>query len=179
MDAIQERVAKLNALAQQRPRPDRLGEVRDALEDKFEGVQGAAVKVLGAWGDADSLKLLREFLTKAFDRPLGWSIRGAAIKALAPHIDKGDADWVLDIYFGLAEVVTKHEVLPLVLALPPGAARERLVTALRDAASGNRQAAVKAIGNMSYPDRLQLISLLRDDQDKFVRDSVQALIRRG
>jgi hypothetical protein len=32
---------------------------------------------------------------------------------------------------------------------------------------------------MSYPDRLQLISLLRDDQDKFVRDSVQALIRRG
>lgn len=35
MDALQERVATLNALAQQRPRPDRLGEVRDALEDKF------------------------------------------------------------------------------------------------------------------------------------------------
>ncbi len=113
MDALQERVAALNALAQRRPRPDRLGEVRDALEDKFEGVQGAAVKVLGAWGGADSCKLLRSFLTKAFDRPRGWSIRGVAIKALTPHIDNGDVDWVLDLYFRLAEIVTKHEVLPL------------------------------------------------------------------
>jgi HEAT repeat protein len=179
MDDPQERVAALNALAQRRPRPDRLGEVRDALEDKFEGVQGAAVKVLGAWGDADSRKLLRAFLTKAFDRPHGWSIRGVAIKALIPRIDNGDVDWVLDLYFGQAEIVTKHQVLPLVLALPPDAARKRLVKALRDAVPANRQAAVKAIANMSYQDRLQLISPLRDDQDKFVRESVQALIRRG
>lgn len=179
MDVLQKRVTALNALAQRRPRPDRLGEVRDALEDKFEGVQTAAVKVLGAWGDADSCKLLRAFITKAFDRPHGWSVRGVAIKALAPHIDKGDVDWVLDIYFGLTEVVTKHEVLPLVLALPADAARKRLVTALRDPAAANRQAAVKAIANLSYQDRLQLISPLRDDQDKFVRESVQASIRRG
>jgi HEAT repeat protein len=142
-------------------------------------VQGAAVKVLGAWGDADSCKVLRAFLIKAFDKPHGWSIRGVAIKALTPHIHKGDVDWVLDLYFGQTEIVTKREVLPLVLALPPDSARKRLVKALRDAVPANRQAAVKAIANMSYQDRLQLISPLRDDQDKFVRESVQALIRRG
>lgn len=172
-------MAALTALAQQRPRPDRLGEVRAALEDKFEGVQGAAVKVLGAWGDADSCKVLRAFLIKAFDRPHGWSIRGVAIKALIQHIDNGDADWVLDLYFGQPEIVAKHEVLPLVLALPPDAARKRLVKALRDANPANRQAAVKAIANMAFQDRIQLISPLRDDQDRFVRESVQALIRRG
>jgi hypothetical protein len=98
---------------------------------------------------------------------------------LIPRIDNGDVDWVLDLYFGQAEIVTKHQVLPLVLALPPDAARKRLVKALRDAVPANRQAAVKAIANMSYQDRLQLISPLRDDQDRFVRKSVQALIRRG
>lgn len=178
MDALQERVAALNALAQRRPRPDRLGVVRDALQDKFEGVQSAALKVLGAWGDAESLKLLRSFLTKAFERPHGWAIRGVAIDALVPHIDKGDVDWVLDLYFGQPHIVTKHEVVPLVLVLPPDAARKRLVKALRDADPANRQAAVKAIANMSYQDRLQLISPLSDDPDKFVRESVQALISR-
>jgi HEAT repeat protein len=179
MDALQERVAALNALAQRSPRPDRLDEVRDALKDKFEGVQGAAVKVLGAWGDADSRKLLRSFLTKAFERPHGWAIRGVAIKALIPRIDESDVDWVLDLYFGLAEVLTKHEVLPLVLALPPDAARKRLVNGLRDAAAANRWAAVKAIAGTSYRDRFQLISPLRNDENKLVRETVQALSRRG
>jgi HEAT repeat protein len=179
MDALQQRVAALNALAQRHPRPDRLGEVRAALEDKFEGVQGAALNVLGAWGDADSCETLRAFLIRAFDKPHSWSIRGVAIKALTPHLDKSDAPWVLDLYFGQAEIATKHEVLPLVLALPPDSARKRRVKALRDVAPANRQGAVKAIANMAYPDRIQLISPLRDNEDKFVRESVQTLIRRG
>jgi HEAT repeat protein len=178
MDALQERVAALKALALRRPRADRLREVRDALENKFEGVQGAAVKVLGAWGDDDSCKLLRAFLERAFDRRYGWSIRGVAIKALVPHVGKGDVDWVLALYFGLPDVVTKHEVLPLVPALPPEAARKRLVRSLRDTVPANRQAAVKAIANMAYQDRLQLISPLQDDSDDFVRDSVQLLMSR-
>lgn len=179
MDALQERVTALNELALRRARPDRLVQVRNALEDKFEGVQAAAVKVLGVWGDAESCKLLRAFLVKAFERPYGWSIRGVAIRALVPHINKGDVDWVLDLYFGLTGVVTKHEVLPLVLKLPPKAARKRLVMTLRDADSTNRQAVVKAIGNMAYQDRRQLTSPLQDDPDKFVRDSAQALVLRG
>jgi HEAT repeat protein len=179
MDALQERVTALNALALRRPRADDRVQVRHALDDKFEGVQSAALKVLGAWGDAESCELLRTFLVKAFERPYGWSIRGVAIQALVPHINKGDVEWVLGLYFGLPGIVTKHEVLPLVLALPPESARNRLVKALRDADPANRQAAVKAIGNLAYQDRRQLISPLQDDPDKFVRDSVQLLMRRG
>jgi HEAT repeat protein len=67
----------------------------------------------------------------------------------------------------------------LVLALPPEAARKRLINALSDADPANRQAAVKVIGNLAYRDREQLILPLQDDPDKFVRDSVQALLRRA
>jgi HEAT repeat protein len=179
MDALQKQVTMLNKLALRRPRRDRLEQVREALEDKFEGVQSAALKVLGAWGDAESCKLLRAFLVMAFERPHGWSIRGVAINALVGHISKADVNWVLDLYFGLTGAVTKHEVLPLVLALPTETARKRLVKALRDPDATNRQAAVKAIGNMAFPDRRQLISPLQDDLDKFVRRSAQALMCHG
>ena len=113
MDALQERVAALNALALRRPRPDRLAQVRDGLEDKFEGVQSAAIKVLGAWGDTESCKLLRTFLVKEFDRRRGWSVRGVAIKALVSHISEGDVDWVFDLYFGPTGITTKHELCRL------------------------------------------------------------------
>jgi|CXWL01.1.fsa_nt_gi HEAT repeat protein len=177
MNTLKDRVSALNALAMQRPTPDNFGQVRDALEDKWEGVQSAGLKVLGAWGDGDSCKLLQAFLVGAFERPYGWSIRGVAVAALRPHISKHDVDWVLDLYFGLTGFVRKHEVRHLVFALPAEAARDRLVNALRDDHPHNRQAAVKAIGNMDYPDRLSLISPLKEDPDDFVRRSAQVLTR--
>ena len=69
----------------------------------------------------------------------------------------------------------KHELLWLVTALPPAAARQRLVAALCDPRWDNRHAAVKAIGNMDYPDRRQLLQGLRADPDDDVRRSVRAL----
>jgi HEAT repeat protein len=178
MDALQQRAADLNELAVLRPNPERRALVRAALDDKFEGIQSAALKVLGAWGDTESCALLRDFLVTAFDRPYGWSIRGVAIKALVPHIRGDDKRWLLDFYFDVESRLAKHEVLPLVLALPPGAARDRLVNALGDDDPVNRQAAIKAIGNMPYDDRRELIAALKDDPDEPVRNSARLLMRR-
>ena len=72
-------------------------------------------------------------------------------------------------------MMPKHELLWLVTGLPPAAARERLVAALRDSRWDNRQAAVKAIGNMEYPDHSQLLRTLHNDPDKQVRASAQRL----
>jgi hypothetical protein len=66
-------------------------------------------------------------------------------------------------------------LLQLVLALPPESARVRLVAELASQDSVNRQAAVKAIGNMPYPDRVLLIQPLRDDPDAHVRSSAKLL----
>lgn len=175
-DLLQERVAALKVLSLRRPRPDRLREVRDALNDKFEGVQGAALKVLGTWGDAPSLAVLKTFFAKAFETPQARAIRSAAIKALLPHVGGGDADFLLDLYSRLEGVSAKHEVFPLVLALPPDAARKRLIKMLRDADPANRQAAVKAIGNMAYADRRALIAPLENDPDDFVASSARMLV---
>ncbi len=82
---------------------------------------------------------------------------------------------MLDLYFNLPGLLLKHELLWLVIGLPPSAARERLVTALRDPQSDKRQAAVKAIGNMDYKDRRQLLWPLRTDPDDRVRRSARLL----
>lgn len=132
---------------------------------------------MGVWGGKSSVKVLREFLIGAVDRKHGWSMRGVAVDTLAPWIVAADAKWLLDLYFALPGAVAKHEVLPLVRRLPIQAARRVLVARLRDADAVNRQAAVKAIGNMPFPDRADLLRPLRVDPDKDVRASVQLLGR--
>ena len=86
-----------------------------------------------------------------------------------------DADWVLDMYFKRPTALEKHELLQLVLGLPPESARARLVAKLASPDPMNRQAAVKAIGNMPYADRVLLIRPLRDDPDHGVRSSAKFL----
>jgi HEAT repeat protein len=135
-----------------------------------------ALQVLGAWGDGESLGRLRTFIEAAFDRQYGWSIRGVAIRALFPHVRSKDVTWVLDLYFNLPDVLSKHELFPLVLKLSPDAARERLKRALKNPNWKDRQAAVKAIGNMSFPDKASLLLPLLEDENEEVRASVRALI---
>lgn len=120
---------------------------------------------------------LRRFLAAAYDRPFGWAVRGVAARALTRLVGAADVDWVLDLYFGVEDALEKHELVPVVLALPPEAARARLVAELSSPDPLNRQAAVKAIGNMAFPDRCELLSVLRDDPDSFVSRSATFLAR--
>ena len=175
MDELQRQVANLRALGEQPPTPERRAEMLSALQSKFEGIQSVALDVLGRWGGPESSEVLRAFLQEAFVREAGWAIRGVAVRNLIPLVSAADAAWVLDLYFGLPDVLTKHELVRLVIALPPAAARTRLVGELRSPDRLNRQAAVKAIGNMSYPDRRELLRPLREDPDRFVRKSARLL----
>jgi HEAT repeat protein len=174
---LKDEVAGLETLRGREPTPQRLAQVTAALESKFEGVQAVAVRVLAAWGDAKSLMAARRFLESTIDRKYGWSVRGVAVQALAPTIQQGDADWVLGLCFQRPDQLLMHELLPLVLRLPVDAARRRLEAELKSPRWMNRQAAVKAIGNMPFPDRAVLLSRLIDDPNKTVRASARALLR--
>lgn len=165
----------LRALTGRRPTPAQRAEVIAALSSKWEGVQATAAQVLASWGGRDSVEQLREFLTGCFSREAGWAIRGVVVRALRPIVTEEDVGWVLDLYFSLEGWLPKHELLWLVMGLPPAAARDRLVAALRDPRWDNRHAAVKAIGNMNYPDRHQLIRPLHTDPDKDVRATARFL----
>ena len=175
MDELQQRVARIRALGGQSPTAERRAEIAQALEDKFEGVQSVALRVLGHWGDSESVDMLRSFLLAAFERKHGWAIRGVAVQELIPLVRGEDAGWVLDLYFGLPDALRKHELVRLVVALPVAASRHRLVAELRNPDPTNRQAAVKAIGNMPFPDRRQLLWPMREDPHAFVSKSARLL----
>jgi HEAT repeat protein len=166
--------ARLRQLGTKRPTRETRAEVVAALSSKWEGVQAVAVEVLGGWGDRQCIDCLRQFLIDGFNREAGWGIRGVAVRALR-RVTQDDVDWVLDLCFSLYGSRPKHELLWLVVALPPQTARERLVAALRDPRWDNRHAAVKAIGNMDFPDRRQLLLQLQNDPDDQVQRSVQVL----
>lgn len=179
MDRMQEQASDLRSLASRRPTPARLATITAALDSKFEGIQSVALQVLGKWGGAESVELLHDFLRQAFMRDHGWSIRAVAVKALAPHLRPTDAERVMNLYFGLPNVVLKHEIFPLVVKLPTVATHGRMKKELQNTDWMNRQAAVKAIGNMPFPDRNELIYPLLSDPDAHVRRSARAVLGRA
>lgn len=175
-DKITRASEKLRAMMVRSENSTRRAEVLEALHNNHEGIQSLALQVLGAWGSTDSIGTLRTFLTQAWEREAGWSIRGVAVKSLAPHIRPADAEWVLELYFSRPALVEKHELLPLVVRLPVEVARETLVRRLRDSEAVNRHAALKAIGNMAFPDRHKLLRPFLDDPDKLVRGAARTLL---
>jgi hypothetical protein len=175
MNDIERQVAHLRALSQEPPNPERRAEVMSALANKWEGVQSVALDALGRWGGHESGIALRAFLEQAFKREAGWAIRGVAIRGLARLVTAEDVDWVLDLYFGPITALEKHELLPVVLSLPAQPARARLVSELGSLHPTNRQAAVKAIGNMPYPDRRMLVRTLLHDPNPSVTSSAKLL----
>ena len=152
--------------------------VETALASKWEGIQSAALRVLGSWGDSYSIEKLRAFLEDADKLEFGWSIRGVAVTELSRCVGAGDADWVLDRFFSLNGVLAKHKFLPVVLALPPEAARERLKSQSESDDRDNRQAAMKALGNMAYPDRKALLKPFLTDRDPEIREGAKYLYGR-
>ena len=175
MNDLDQQTSYVRLLGQQVATAERRADVMAALGSKWEGVRSVALDTLGRWGGSESLTALRRFLEEAFGREAGWAIRGVAIRNLIPMVAAGDADWVLDLYFKRPSALEKHELLHLVLALPAERARARLVAELASPDPTNRQAAVKAIGNMPYLDRRLLIRPLRDDPDPRVRSSAKSL----
>lgn len=167
----------MRALLNVPPTAERWEAVRAALASKFEGTQAGALRVLGQWGGREAVEALREFLTAAFSRKAGWGIRSVATGVLAGVVTAADVPWILDLYFGLPRRLEKHELLRLVTALPSETARNRLVAELRSADPLNRQAAAKAIGNLPYADRRQLLWRQRDDPDRAVSKTAQFLTR--
>ena len=178
MDDLSELAAHLWSLAEPPPTPETRAEVVAALKHKREGIQSIAAQVLGAWGTRDSVPPLRDWLLECQERDSGWAVRGVAVRQLAQLVEAVDADWILDLYFSVPGWIAKHELLPLVRALNPEIARAHLVRALRDEDWTNRHAAVKAIGNMAFPDRRRLLVPLIDDPDRNVQKSARALSQR-
>jgi HEAT repeat protein len=171
MDELQRQAAEVRSLGEAPPSPERWTALHAALHSKFEGTQSLALRVLGRWGGPDAVAALRQFLSEAYHRPYSWAIRGVAAEELAKVATADDVAWILDLYFQLDDALEKHELVRLVIALPPDAARARLVAELQSADPLNRQAAVKAIGNMRCPDRRALLWPLREDPDGLVRKS--------
>jgi HEAT repeat protein len=119
--------------------------------------------------------LLRELLEASFEDKSRYAIRGVAIRQLIGLVGAEDADWVLALYFGVPNSLLKRELVSLVVVLPPDAARVRLVAELKSEHPSNRHAAARAIGNMSYPDRRQLLWPLREDDNLTVRKTARHL----
>ncbi len=131
--------------------------------------------MLGSWGDPESVMMLRSFLDECDAREFGWSIRGVVIAELADCIGAADAPWVLDRYFSLSGVLAKHEFLPVVVALPPDAARDRLLIEAESDSRDNRHAAMKALGNMDFVDKASLLEPFLTDSDPEIRKGAQRL----
>jgi HEAT repeat protein len=173
VDELQQQAARVRALADRAPSPGAWAELRAALASKFEGTQSLALGVLGRWGGPDAVAELRAFLLAAYARPYAWAVRGVAVRELARTVGAADAGWALDLYFGRADWLEQHELLRLVLALPPEAARARLVAELGSPDARCRWGAAKAVGNLPFPDRAALLAPLRADPDRRVRASAE------
>ncbi len=176
---LQQESAKLLALVGSKRNAAATETVETALASKWEGVQSAALRVLGSWGDSCSIEKLRDFLDRADKLEFGWSIRGVAVEELSRCVRAADAEWVLDRYFSLDGVLAKHEFLRVVLALPPQSARERLQAQCKSDDRDNRQAAMKAVGNMAYPDRKALLKPFLTDPDSGIRQGARNLYERA
>lgn len=160
---------KLKELQDRRRTPEQFSFVREMLDSKFEGLQAGAIKVLGAWGGSDEKTLIREFLSRTFQRDFAWSVRGVAISALYPLIEPDDANWILEICFSRTEMTERHEILRLFSRLTPDKTRSFLSEKLRSDNSIDRWAAARAIMAIKFPDQRQLLTPLLKDEDRWVR----------
>src|SRR5262249_39178565 len=109
---------RLRELGTVPPVPESRDEIQRALQSKFEGIQGVAAEVLGAWGDQDSKAVLKTWFLETLNRPLGWAIRSVGVRELAKLAVAEDTDWVLDLYFEARDGLLQHELLRLAAALP-------------------------------------------------------------
>lgn len=161
----------------QRRDPQSVSIVESALASKWEGLQSAALQVLGEWGDDWSRVVPCSIIEGLDDRPFGWSIRGVAIRSLAECITSDEASWALDRFFALEGALAKHESLPAAAALPEGPLRERAVAESSSPDRNNRQAAMKLIGRSELSDKREMLTAFESDDDVEIRKAARLLIQ--
>ncbi|HET6512500.1 MAG TPA: hypothetical protein VFH43_09940, partial [Candidatus Kapabacteria bacterium] len=68
-----------------------------ALNSNAEGIRINAAKVLGQWGDKESIESLRALLADSVADAQSDKV-SVLVRLLKPHLDKIDRDWVIDLY---------------------------------------------------------------------------------
>jgi hypothetical protein len=140
---MQELVRALKEDGRGGPTPEARERARAALDSKYEGVQSVAAQVLGAWGDRESVAMLRRWYQGMFEAGRRrMTLMGVGSRCLAQCIDATDAGWILDLYFSQSAQL-QHEVLHLARALTVGSARERLMIEASGPDVHRRKAAVR------------------------------------
>ena len=119
MDELQAEAERIRSVIGRRPTPERRAILKQALSSKWEGTQAHAIKALAAWGDRESVDTIRDFLISAFDRKLGWAVRGVAIRALAPIVGPEDARWIGDLCRSRSSGLERHELRHLIERVKP------------------------------------------------------------
>jgi hypothetical protein len=110
MDAMRTEAEEIGKVLGRRATPERRKIVAQGLASKWEGSQVAALKALAAWGDRESVEAIRDYLAAAFERKTGWSVRGAAIRALVPLVGPEDAGWITALCDARSGAVERHEL---------------------------------------------------------------------
>ncbi len=127
MNAINDRCDRLKSLVSVKPNDQVREEVNRELHSKWEGVQVCAGRVLATWGDRQSIGALRDWLQSSLKKKSGWAVRGQAIQFLCQCYQSDDVNWLLDLYFEQENRLIRHELLPLIVALPEPAVRRRIL----------------------------------------------------
>lgn len=179
MEDLRKQSSRLKELSSQRATPERWQEAVGGLNSKFEGIQVGAACVLASWGGRDAVDLLRDWLMRLYENEDSFSARIQAVRCLARIVDRNDATWVLDLFFGLSDPVEQHWLLPLVAALPSDTVRSRLVTESKSDIARNRLAAMKAISQADLPDKQALLGQFAQDENKTIRSNARQLAKRA
>ena len=114
MDQLQAEADQVRSIIGRGVTPKRRELLNQALSSKWEGTQAHVIKALAAWGDRDSIGAIRDFLISAFDRKYGWTVRGVAIRALAPIIGPEDAGWIRELCRSRSSGLERHELRLLI-----------------------------------------------------------------
>jgi hypothetical protein len=147
--------ARLEALLYSRPTETTREEVEQALMSKWEGEQVWAGRVLAAWGGRRSIEALRRWLEGAMAKEAGWAVRGEAIRALCQCYQPRDASWMLDMYFDAPSALVRHELLPVVDALPEEVVHQRIEMERRAGVPSRVEAAVRALRRLEHWNELR------------------------
>ena len=166
----------LKSLLRERENPERMEFVRDAISLRYRDVKCVASRVLGEWGSEDAKKLLKSTLFESYDKKDNYQLRGVVVKSLVKCLNEDDAEWLLNEYFEVSGILSKHELLPAVISLPPESARKRLVVESKSRDRDNRQAAMKAIAHIGFHDYHELLSIFIKDDDKDIKEAANYLI---
>jgi hypothetical protein len=118
---------ELRQIGLRKETPSGREKLNESLSSKWDGVRVAAAKALSQWGDARSVRNLRELLTEVAGEPRRLSTTRAVVKLLRPHLQFSDLDWAINIFVHRSRGRNRPAVAGLFQAFPPNEVRDRLI----------------------------------------------------